>query len=243
MDFFEETAAAGVNSKQNTITPLNRQSRIPFHQQIYEILRSKIQEGVWETGVLFPTEKELTTEYQVSRATIRQVMERLVSEGLVYRQQGRGTFVAEPTLAQGLTRIISFTEDMERRGLLPGTRCLMSEIMPANRDVSKALDLTLGEEVAYLKRLRFANNEAMCIEESFIIHKLCAGIFATDFAVQPLRETLEKKYGIRITRALQKIHAITASHDMAAQLNISVGAAVLFIERSPTTIWINRLNF
>ncbi len=214
------------------ITPLSRVNRIPLHQQIYEVLRSKIQQGVWTSGVLFPTEMELMAEYQVSRATIRQVMERLVSEGLIYRQQGRGTFVAEPTLEQGLARIISFTEDMNRRGLVPETRILAEEIVPASNDVCKALNLRDDEQVAYLKRLRLANHEALCIEESFIVNSLCPGIFETDFSIQPLRDTLDKKYGIKIVRALQKIHAINAPQETAKILQIPANAALLFIERT-----------
>ncbi len=213
-------------------SPLSRISRIPLHQQIYEILRSKILQGIWASGVLFPTEMELMAEYQVSRATIRQVMERLVREGLVFRQQGRGTFVAEPTLEQGLTRIISFTEDMRRRGLVPETKILAEEIILANPDVSRALNLREAENVAYLKRLRLANNEALCIEESFISEALCPGLFETDFSVQPLRETLDDKFGIRIVRALQKIHAITASHEIAKELKIPSNSALLYIERT-----------
>ena len=219
------------DGSQKNITPLSRQGRIPLHQQIYEVLRAKIQQGEWGTGVLFPTEMDLMAEYRVSRATIRQVMERLVGEGLIYRQQGRGTFVSEPTLEQGLTRIISFTEDMNRRGLLPATRILAEEINPAGSDVAAALNLKVGEEVAYLKRLRLANNEPMCIEESYIAKKVCPGIFETDFSITPLRETLEKKYGIRIARALQKIHAVSASHETAKLLHIAPAAALLFIER------------
>jgi GntR family transcriptional regulator len=213
-------------------SPLSRITRIPLHQQIYEILRSKILQGIWASGVLFPTEMELMTEYQVSRATIRQVMERLVREGLVFRQQGRGTFVAEPTLEQGLSRIISFTEDMRRRGLVPETRILAEEIFSANPDVCRALNLREAEKVAYLKRLRLANNEALCIEESFISDSLCPGLFKTDFSVQPLRETLDEQFGIRIVRALQKIHAITASHEIARELQIPSNSALLFIERT-----------
>ncbi len=213
-------------------TPLNRQSKLPLHQQIYETLRSKIQQGVWKVGDTFTTELDLMAEYGVSRATIRQVMERLVSEGLIYRQQGKGTFVAEPTLEQGLTRIISFTEDMRRRGLIPETQILSKAIIPANEDVARALRIETGAEVAYLKRLRLANNEPMCIEESYLDYKICPNIFAFDFSIQPLREILDKNYSVRIIRALQKIHAVVAPHDTARLLKINSPSALLFIERT-----------
>ena len=237
LDTETKTNINTTNHNKPSITPLNRQSRLPLHQQIYEVLRAKIQHEIWKPGELFPTEIDLMAEYQVSRATIRQVMERLVSEGLMYRQQGRGTFIAEPTLEEGLTRIISFTEDMHRRNLIPETKVLSEEIIQANEDVAKALQLQPGEEVAFIKRLRLANHEPMCIEESFLPYKLCSGIFEHDFSVEPLRETLETEYGIRITRALQKIHAVAAPQDMVKLLNIPSHTALLFIERNSFNEW------
>jgi GntR family transcriptional regulator len=243
LDTETKTNINTTNHNKPSITPLNRQSRLPLHQQIYEVLRAKIQHEVWKPGELFPTEIDLMAEYQVSRATIRQVMERLVSEGLMYRQQGRGTFIAEPTLEEGLTRIISFTEDMHRRNLVAETKVLSEEIIPANEDVAKALQLQPGEDVAFIKRLRLANHEPMCIEESFLPYKLCPGLFEHDFSVEPLRETLETKYGIRIIRALQKIHAVAAPQDMVKLLNIPSHTALLFIERNSFNEWDRPVEF
>jgi GntR family transcriptional regulator len=224
--------SAGILGYRPGLTVVNRQSKLPLHQQIYEILRGNMLRGKWAAGEMFPTELELMEEYQVSRATIRQVMDRLVSEGLIHRQRGRGTFISEPTLEQGLSRIISFTEDMRRRGLVSETRILEAEVIPAVEDIASVLKIQTGESVAYLKRLRIANNEPMCIEESHLSYKLCPGIFDYDFSVQPLRETLEKKYNIHITRALQKIHASVAGQETARLLGVNSPAALLFIERT-----------
>ena len=217
---------------QPGLTEINRTSRLPLYQQIYEILRGQLIRGNWAPGELFPTEFDLIRDFQVSRVTIRQVMDRLVSEGFIYRQRGRGTFVAEPTLEEGLTRIISFTEDMRRRGLAAGTKVLVSKILPATDDVALALHMKPSEEVVYLKRLRSANNEPMCIEESHLNHRLCPGILEHDFGIQPLREILESKYRIRISRALQKIHAVVSDDEMGRMLKSPAPSALLFIERT-----------
>ncbi len=214
------------------VPEINRQSRLPLYQQIYEILRAELQRGRWSAGEMFPTELNLIDEFQVSRVTIRQVMERLVSEGFISRQRGRGTFVAEPTLEEGLTRIISFSEDMRRRGLKAGTKVLKAEIIPAEEDVALALEIKPGDEVAYIKRLRLANGEPMCIEESHLNHKLCPGILENDFSTLPLREILETRFNIRITRALQKIHAQVADEETAKLLRMKSPAPILFIERT-----------
>ena len=72
---------------------IDRYSKLPFYQQLYEILRSKILRRDWQPGDLIPPESELIDSYQVSRNTVRQVLDMLVNEGLIYRQRGRGWFV------------------------------------------------------------------------------------------------------------------------------------------------------
>jgi len=211
--------------------PINRLSKLPLYQQLYEILRGNIVRGDWPVGRMLPTEPELIGRYGVSRTTVRQVLDLLVNEGLIYRQQGRGTFVAEPTLEQGLVRITSFTEDMRQRGFLPETRVMFTGRLPAPVEVAEKLSIAPGEELVRIERLRLANHEPMSIEESFLVHALCPGILNHDYAREPLRETLEKDYGIRLVRARQVIRAITASSGQARLLSVPPRAPLLFIER------------
>ena len=96
----------------------------------------------------------------------------LVNDGLIYRRQGQGTFVAHATIEQRLTRIISFTEDMLMRGFQPTTKLLSAEIILAPEDSASAIEnLEIGEEHANVMRLRLADNEPMSIEYSFLVHK------------------------------------------------------------------------
>ena len=70
--------------------PINRQSKLPLYQQLYDVLRGNITRGEWKPGDLIPAESELIEQYGVSRITVRQVLDMLVQEGLIYRQRGRG---------------------------------------------------------------------------------------------------------------------------------------------------------
>lgn len=210
---------------------INRTSKLPLYHQLYEILRGDILHGRWQPGDVLPPESELVKRYQISRSTVRQVLDMLVNEGLIYRQRGRGTFVAHPTLEQGLVRIVSFTQDMRQRGCKPGTEVLFSGLVPAPEDIAKKLEIEPGEELARLDRLRLADGEPMSIEESHLVHRYCPGVLEGDYAANSLREALERDHSIRLIRAKQVIRAVPAPSKLAGLLSIPSKSALLFIER------------
>jgi len=210
---------------------IDRDGRLPLYRQVYEILHKKILLKDWKPGDRLPTESELMRDYGVSRITMRTVLDMLVQEGLIYRQAGRGTFVAHATLEQGLSQIISFTEDMQRRGFSVSTRVLFSGLVPATAYIAERLRLEAGEELAHLQRLRLADGEPMCIEHSYFVHRHCPGILEHDFSSRSLREVKIHQYGIRWTHAKQTIQAVNASEEVARLMGIPRGGAVLFFER------------
>ncbi len=210
---------------------INRASKLPLYHQLYELLRGDILLGRWQPGDMLPPESELVERYQLSRTTVRQVLDMLVNEGLIYRQRGRGSFVAHPTVEQALVRIVSFTDDMLQRGFAPGTRVLSSDLVPAPKDIAERLGVEEGEELARMKRLRMADGEPMSVEESFLVHRLCPGILEGDYALNPLREALLREYGIRWSHARQVIRAILATRHLARTLSVEPESALLFIER------------
>jgi GntR family transcriptional regulator len=214
-----------------TIQLLNRESKLPLYYQLYEILRGRITAGEWRPGDMIPSEPDLMAVYGVSRITLRQVLEMLVQDGLLVREQGRGSFVARPTLEKGMVRIFSFTEDMRQRGISPRTVVLAAELVPASPEVAVRLAIPPGEELVRLKRLRLAGDEPLAIEESHLVHRFCHGLLRFDFAVESLREVMAREYGIRWSRARQTIRAIRAAEEAAALLGIVPNAPLLFIER------------
>ncbi len=210
---------------------ISRASKVPLYYQLYLLLRRKIRDGVWQPEDMLPTEAELVERYDLSRSTVRQALDIMVNDGLIHRRRGRGTFVAKPTIEQSLTRIISFWEDMQRRGMKPGTKVISSEILPAPEDVAEALDIEAGEELASLERLRLADDEPMSIEHSHLVHHYCRGIMKNDYANQSLRQMLEEEYGIRIVSAKEKIRAVPATKNLANLLDVDVKDPLLQIER------------
>jgi GntR family transcriptional regulator len=210
---------------------IDRSSKLPLYHQLYEILRDSIVSGERRPGDMILPESELIEQHQVSRTTVRQVLDMLVSEGLIEREQGRGTFVAQPTVEQGLVRIVNFTEDMRMRGCEPSSKVLFSGLTLAPQDVAEALDVEPSEELARLERLRLADGTPMGVEESHLVHRYCPGVLKGDYESHSLREKLEKDHGIRLLRARQTIRAILAPQELAGTLRIEPRSALLFIER------------
>ncbi len=211
---------------------INRQSSTPLYQQLHDLWRSRILAGEWRPGDTLPTESDFLERHQVSRVVVRQALDALVQEGLIYRQRGRGTFVAHPTVDQGLVRIVSFTEDMRQRGFKPETEVLGAGLVGATPDIAVHLGVTPGTELVRIERLRLADGEPMSIESSHLVHSFCPDILSQhDFGVEPLREVLERDYDLRLGSARQSIRAIAAEPARADVLCIEPGAPLLLIER------------
>lgn len=213
-------------------SPLNREGKYPLYIQLYEIIKERIKQGQWQAGEMLPTETELMEQYQVSRITIRQVFNKLVHEGLVNRERGRGTFMAHPTIESNLVRIKSFTEDMLQRGLTPQTVMLSAGTVLAAPEIADKLHIEPEEPLAHLRRLRFANQEPISIEESYLVTRYCPNILNQhDYANYSLRKALEEEHGIRLVRAQQTIKAVAASKQLSELLMVQPKSPLLFIER------------
>src|SRR6476620_7225382 len=104
-------------------------------------------------GEAIPSERQLSLDIGVSRLTVRAALDDLVREGLLVRRRGSGTFVSEPKIAQELT-MTSFTEDMRRRGMVPGSRTVELKSHPAGAWLGRILHVSPTKSLAVFSRLR-----------------------------------------------------------------------------------------
>ena len=219
------------NPMSEPMDAINRQSKLPLYQQLYEMLRGNIMRGEWKPGDLIPAESELIEQYGVSRITVRQVLDMLVQEGLIYRQRGRGSFVAHPTVEQVLQRLGQlYRRHAPTRFCAQHARALQRPPPRAGRHRT-ALAGAPGEELARIERVRLADGEPMSVEEAYLVHRFVPGILQQDFITNPMRELIDRQYNIRWERARQVIRAINATRALAETLSVRPNAALLFIER------------
>src|SRR3954452_9494099 len=137
---------------------------VPRYYEIEQALRGRIAD--LKADAPLPSDAMLCEEFGVSRMTARNAVQRLVQEGIVYRVPGRGTFVAEPPVHRQAGNLLSFTEEMRRRGRVPSSRLLARVVREPGPAEASRLQLAPGEAVIALRRLRMADTEPVAIEEA-----------------------------------------------------------------------------
>jgi GntR family transcriptional regulator len=154
---------------------LDPSTAVPLYHQLKELLREQILGNTWPPGARIPSETQLCARYGISRITVRQALDDLVTEGWLYRERGRGTFVrsAEPEIGLSplfmLQRIASFPGPPEHRPLWTRT-------VAASASVRRSLGLSRGERVLQIARIRLVNGKPVAFEVGHIpralLHRL-----------------------------------------------------------------------
>ncbi|HEY5982247.1 MAG TPA: GntR family transcriptional regulator [Anaerolineales bacterium] len=208
-----------------------RSGGIPVYVRIRESLRDEITSGLLKRGEKLPPEHEMAAKFSVSRMTIRESIEDLVNDGLLYRRHGVGTFVAFPHLTRDHTRLTNFFDKAEEEGVEIRVELLSLEVMSARASIAHALDLPAESRVIRIKTLRYANNLPVTVHEAYVPHKLFAGIVNENLEAQHLW-TLFEKCGFKVKRAVQRLEAREAGKELAKIMKIKEHAPILFKERT-----------
>jgi GntR family transcriptional regulator, N-acetylglucosamine utilization regulator len=211
---------------------LDRSSPLPLYHQLKERLVQRIGSGVWAPEARLPSERELCDLFGISRITVRQALDQLVAEGRLVRSHGRGTFVALSPVRKQLLPLIGFSEDMASRGLRPGARVVRFESAAPPAAVARELQLTQGQTVIVLKRVRLADGAPMAVEAVHAPERLFPGLLEENLENHSFYELLRRRYGISPARASQSWQAVPCPRPDAKLLRIRSGSPVLQICRT-----------
>ncbi len=203
---------------------VDKNSPIPAYHQLKNILLKKIQSGEYPAGGLIPSERDLSENYSISRMTVRQALNQLVLEGVLTRERGRGTFVSRTKIEQ--KNIMSFSETVRQKGLVPNTRVLHFAVEVAPEDVCRALDLKPGERIFRLSRLRLAGDMPVGIEEEAIPEKYCPMLEKFDLT-HSLYHLFKQEYSYSIAKVDNVVEAARPSREERDLLQISQSIPVL----------------
>jgi GntR family transcriptional regulator len=201
---------------------------VPRYYEIEQALRARIADLKADDPL--PSDAMLCEEFGVSRMTARNAVQRLAQEGIVYRVPGRGTFVAEPPVHRQAGNLLSFTEEMRRRGRVPSSRLLDRSVREPRPAEASRLQLQPGTLVIAVRRLRVADEEPMAIEEAIFPDALTTLLESADLEHRSLHNTLVEG-GHVPTMGRARLGAEAAGPDDARLLGVPVGSPLLVEKR------------
>jgi GntR family transcriptional regulator len=181
-------------------------------------------------GSPIPTERSLAAQFDVSRTTVRQALAELTVEGRLLRVQGKGTFAAEPKVAQRL-QLSSYTEDMRAQGREPSSKLLDVQELPADPELARLLAVRQGAKVLRLQRLRLADGEPMAIETTHLPLGRFRGLRRWVTPGFSLYQVLRERFEVEMGHAEETIETALAGPHEAEVLGADVGMPMLLLSR------------
>jgi GntR family transcriptional regulator len=210
---------------------LDRKSPLPLYSQIKEQLLTLIQEMAGQPAEkgsqkLYP-EEALTEMFGVSRMTVRQAVQELVNEGLLYRVRGVGTFINPPHVSGQLQEIECFVEEWSLQGKKIDVVVSAIKVVPAPREWAARLGLPANAPVLYIQRRRFADGMPVALDDRYLPAEMAEIVSPKDVQEESIFLTLARKGKMVIEKADYEISAKAASRQEAALLDLKPGAPLL----------------
>jgi len=213
-------------SLAKTVGPLDGRSNQPLYLQLQRVLKAAIHNHILSPDDALPSERDLATDFDVSRITVRKALDGLVGEGLLMRRQGSGNFISA-RVEKNFAMLTSFSEDMRARGRTPRNVWLKRSTGTVTPGEALTLRLSPGTPVYRFHRLRFADDAPMAIELATVV---ASSLPTLDSVRESLYEALERN-GQRPVRALQRLRAVLLTAEQAELLKAREGDAGLLVER------------
>ena len=226
---------------------LERDNPKPLYGQLEDILRKELQNNTWRANQLFPSENELSKTYGISRMTVRSVITALVRDGLLYRVQGKGTFVDTPKIQRKIEKAddaLSFSDICAANGMEYSSHVISTKKVIARPDELKFFRMSQGSYLLYIQRVLCANGEPIQLENNFFPLPKFEYLVNEDFLNKSMFKTLRTKHGIDICQSVDATLEIVRSNEENAKLlNVPVGEPLFYMnaylldsEGNPTVV-------
>ncbi|SPQ01926.1 putative Transcriptional regulator, GntR family [Candidatus Sulfobium mesophilum] len=211
------------------IKTVDRYNQEKLYIQLTRIFLEEITASRWGLGQKIPTEEDLCRKYAVSKITVRQAINNLVSDGYLMKFQGKGTFVTSVLPVVGLSMRTRFTEEMFGEEVKVEKEILFKGIQAPPEDVRAYLKTE--DSIYFVLCKRTVNGEPAYLDESFIPYHMLPGIEQIDFTHDSLYYILQEKGLKKIFKVIQTIEVLQAWGESARYLDITQGVPVLAVHR------------
>ena len=203
----------------------------PLYEQLKEIIVQKINSGEYLPKQALPGERVLMEQFGVSRITVRQAIGDLVNEGILYREHGKGTYVADKRIERPLARLWGIAEELAAEDIAVSMQALDSGVTAPTAEVRKALGLNNTANVFMIKRLIMTEQVPLLIIQDYISDSI-KYVFDNCMLDRDILYVQLEMCGYKIGHGEQRIRAEAASQDEAQILDYKKGAPVLVVRRT-----------
>lgn len=205
----------------------------PLHIQLSSIIRKMIEDGELKEGDSIIPERELCSRQNVSRMTVNKAIMGLVSEGILYRVQGKGTFVAKEKKKYEFSNVKGFTDVMKEKGINIRTDILSFEMEVPSDLIKNKLNIKDEKTNVYkVVRLRYTDGEPFGIETVYLSEQMCKGFTKGMLDNNSLYKMLSENYNYKITKARQTMEPVILSEEESNILDTEEGSLALKLQRN-----------
>lgn len=208
---------------------IDHKSAVPLHVQAENLLREIIKAPEYQAGKLLPNEVDLAKKLAISRTTLRQAINKLVYEDLLIRKKKLGTKVAQPKMSSKAMNWLSFTQEMQARGILIRNYELHVSWVYPDDFTANFFDIKTDKKILKLERLRGNAEEPFVYFVSYFHPRV--GLTGDEDFKKPLYEMLESSHSVIADLSKEEISAKVADKFIAGKLEIDIGSPILFRKR------------
>ena len=203
----------------------------PLYYQLKELIRSQIKSGELRPGDQLPTESQLVERYGVSLITVRHALKDLVNEGLLYRRQGKGTYLASRDDEQSFVRLRCLVEDVASKGIPLSSRTLAVQTELADADVAARLGMPVGAEIVRISRLRCISDEPVSVDVAYFPPEIGNWVATRNLEAQTIARALEDDFHLPVEEADYTVQACRADQTLSELLLVKLDEPILLVER------------
>lgn len=208
---------------------IDRFNQEKLYIQLTRIFLEEIRSGKWQLDQRIPSEEELCKKYDVSKITVRQAVNNLVSDGCVMKLQGKGTFVVSVLPVVGLAMKTQLTEEMFGKEVKFEKKVLFKGVKEPSPEIRSYLRTT--DKIYHFLCRRMVNGNPAYLDESFIPYQMLPEIEELDIIHNSLYSVLQDKAVKKIFRVVQTIEIMQAGGYPAQYLDLDEGVPVLAVHR------------
>lgn len=208
---------------------IDKENPIPYYIQIYNVLKDRIDRGIYKVNTLLPSENELVAAFDVTRATVRNSIKRLKDEGRVYTIKGKGSFINGPKIEQSLFKFYSFGRDYANLNI--ESVVVSVEEKNVNSEICKKLNLKENDRVTEIKRVRKLDGIPVIVESSYIPISIAPEISRYDLEKLSIYNIIEVEYNKQIVCAREYLDPSVTDEYYSKLLKVNKGTPVFITDR------------